>query len=303
MSWFQKKPRNRLYRHDLKGLDSRIRMRIRLQRQTKTIALFLGGALGFGILGWGIWLGLRKGAQEMFSENALYRITDIPIENRGEILKPNQLLSYLQVRRGQNLLAVDLDQLRRALEILPVVEKAEIFRQFPNRLIIRVLERIPIANISANTYAAQYQIDCHGVIMDLLPYQKNADDLRKKLAALPAITGTSVADLKIGRVVSSPEILWALVLIQKMGYVGLGSNCEIGSIDVSRRGILMVNTTDGTLIKIGASETYPKIDQQLKRLADIFDKARYDPNLKFKRMATADLTVKNDIPVVWVSAP
>ena len=248
MSWFQKKPKNRLYRHDLKGLDSRIRTRMRLQRQTKIIALAFGGTLGFGILGWGVWFGLKKGAQEMFSENPLYQITDIPIENRGEILKPNQVLSYLQVRRGQNLLAIDLDQLRQALEILPVVEKAEIFRQLPNRLVIRILERIPIANISANTYAAQYQIDRHGMVMDLLPYQKNADDLHKKLAVLPAITGASVADLKIGRVVSSPEILWALVLIQKMGRVGLGSNCEIGSIEVSHRGILIVNTTDGTLI-------------------------------------------------------
>ena len=151
MNWFSNKPRNRLHRHDLRGLESKLRTRIRSQRQTRVAALALAFALLAGLLGWGAWLGVKEGAREVFTENPAYTIREITVESTGEVLKPDQALSYLRVQRGQNLLNLDLAQMRRDLELLPMVEHAEVTRELPSRLLVRISERIAVANISSVT--------------------------------------------------------------------------------------------------------------------------------------------------------
>jgi len=289
MKLFRSKSRNRIYRNDLKRLDSRQRMKFRSQRQTRFLAIGLCVVAAVGVLGWGVWLGMKSGVRRMFSENPAYQITDIAVENAGEFMKPAQVLDIIRVRRGQNLLALDLTEMRRELELRSIVEKAELWRELPGKLMIRVTERVPLANISGGAKGAVYQIDRHGVIMDLSSFQKHSPELAKRLGALPDITGANIAELKIGRATTSPEVFQALELIQKLDHMDFGSSLEVTSIDVSRRGMLVVSTSDQATVKIGLSE----LDRQLQRLALIFNDARQ----RSERIVAADLTVKQDIPV------
>ncbi len=244
---------------------------------------------GLGILGWGGWMAMKMGLRTMFSENPTYLITDIVVQNSGEFLKQDQILEILRVRRGQNLFALDLDQMRRDLELRSVVEKAEISRGLPGRLLVRVTERVPVANISTGNKSASYQIDRNGVIMDLAAFQRRSPELWKRIASLPDITGARVTELKIGKPTTSPEIFQALGLIQKMDHLDFGSALEVTSIDVSRRGMLVVSTSDQTVVKIGLTD----LDGQLQKLASIF----HDVRRRSEHILTADLTVKQDIPV------
>ncbi len=295
MKWIFSNSKNRLHRHDLRGLDLRTRTRLRNQRQTKILwKIFVVIVIGGG-LGWGLWLEMKSGLRKMFSENPHYQIEDIVVQSSGNVLKSEQVIGMLAVRRGQNLLALDLEELRRQLELNPVVEKAEVFRQFPNRLAIRVMERIPVANITVGVHGPHYQIDRQGVVMDLLPYQKNAEGLHRRLATLPNIIGARVADLKMGRTTSSPEIFQALTLIQIMDHINFGFSVEINSIDVSRRNILVMNTADGMLIKVSVSG----MEKQLRRLVWILN----DANQRSLKVATVDLTVERDVPVTFASVP
>ncbi len=283
MIHLKKRPRNHLHRHDLKGLDIRLRARMRLQRRTRMALWGLLMMTGAGLLCWGTWTGVKLGMRQLFSENTVYQIAEIVVQSSGEALRPEQVSRYLRVQPGQNLFALDLTQLRRELELLPVVESAEVARELPRRLVIRITERVPIANISAGSGRMRYQIDRHGVIMDLLSARRNPAAFRERLAALPEITGANVADLKMGRAVSSGEIFHALELIQKVEQADLGSNLEIESIDISRRGMLIVNAADGVLVKIGLFE----MDKQMMRLADILEDARR----RSEKLATVDLTL------------
>ncbi len=303
MNWFSRKPQNRMHRHDLRGLESKLRTRIRSQRQTRVAALALAGALLAGLLGWGAWLGMKEGAREVFTENPAYAVREITVESSGDALKPNQVLSFLRVQRGQNLLGLDLEQMRRDLEVLPMVERAEVTRELPSRLMVHITERIAVANVSSVASDKRFQVDRHGVVMDLLAYVKNSEEYRRRLEILPEIIGANMTDLKVGRVTTSAEIVKAIVLIEKMMRLDFGSPVEIESVDVSRHGMLVLNTADHAVIKIGVSDAFPDMEQQLRRLAKIMADSHLDPEQRSKRLASVDLTVRNDIPVVWVSNP
>jgi len=251
-------------------------------------------AVVVGLISWGAWLGFKKGMREMFSENSNYRIASISIDSKGDTLKPERVLAHLRIQRGQNLLALDIQRIRRDLEMLPMVEKAEVIRELPSRLIIHITEREPIANISTVSNGVHYQIDSHGVIMDLLPYQKNPD-FRQRLDALPDIVGANVSDLKIGRTTPSQEVFLALKFIQKLQQSDAGVDVEVKSIDVSRRGLILAATSENAVLKLNHED----LDKQLRRLAVILEDARQ----RAARIATIDLTVSKDIPVTFASVP
>ena len=293
MNGWGNKRNQRLHRQDLRRIDSKSRKRIRSQRHVRIVGWIFGCMLLLGLLGWGCWMGLRQTVRQMFSENPTYRITDIAVENSGEFLKPEAVQRFLQVRRGQNLLALDLGELRRQLELQPIVEKAEISRELPGRLVVRITERVPVANISSGSAGTRYQIDRYGVIIS---YQGGSEEFKKRLAALPEIIGASITDLRIGRATTSMDIFYALSLIFKMDRMNPGMFWDIKTIDVSHRGseMLVVTTTEKSMIKIGITD----MDQQLRRFAKVLE----DANQRSLRIATVDLTIGRDVPVTFASA-
>ena len=108
---------------------------------------------------------------------------------------------------------------------------------------------------------------------------------------MPLITGAKVSDLRVGNAVNSPEIFQALDLIHKCEITTLNAMLEVESIDVSRSHMLLVQMSDGMRLKIGLVF----MEQNLRRLEYILNDARN----RGLRVATADLTVDRDVPVVF----
>jgi len=294
MSWFSPRSQNRLRRHDLKRLDGMLRTRLRQQRQVHLTAVAVMVVLALVGAGWGAWFLAKQGARHLFSENPAYRIKEITVESSGPALRREYVRTYLRLQTGQNLLALDLAQLRLGLESLPMVERAEIVRELPSRLAIRITERVPVANILAENGLQRFQIDGQGMVMNLSEFEKNSDELKKQLRELPRITGARVNDLRVGRAVVSPEIAQAIALIRQMEKTELSTGLDVKEIDVSRRGMLTLSAMDGALVKVGLAS----VNKQLKRLAVILNDARQ----RSLRVATVDLTVERDVPVTFASA-
>jgi cell division protein FtsQ len=296
MNWFKIKQRNRIHRHDLRGMDAKLRARVRNQRQTRMAAWIAIGIFGASVFIWGLFLALQTGYQSLFSRNDAYSIANVVIETTGQVIRKDQVISHLRLRRGMNLLALDLAQVRKDLEQMPMIHRAEVSRELPDTLVLRILERVPIANVSSTHGSRRYQIDRYGVVMDLLSYARKADEVRTRLETLPRIVGVSAADLKIGRVLNTREMALAIELIQKLDQNDLGVSLELASINVSHRNTLVLNTTDGSTIRVNGEG----MDRQLLRLAHILESARQNS----ERVATVDLTVGGrDVPVTLVSAP
>ncbi|NUN92955.1 MAG: FtsQ-type POTRA domain-containing protein [Verrucomicrobiae bacterium] len=284
--------KNRAIRLDLRAIHANQRARIRAQRRTRLLGLALVGGALLVAAGWGTWRGLRWSARHFFAENNAFRIRDISVENTGDLLSADFVVDYLRLARDQNLLGIDIARIRRDLELRPEVERAEVGLALPDRLVIRIVERVPVASLAAGSL--RYQVDRRGVVMDLLSLRRLSEAQRKTIEDLPLITGAAVADMRILRPVISPEVHRALALFQRADRGDLLAGLDLRSVDVSRKGFLVVTTDDGCRAKLAMDD----LDQQLRRWAAVLRDARG----RALRVATIDLSLGMDVPVTFAAA-
>lgn len=101
--------------------------------------VILGICLGVGVVGFFAYRGLARWD--------FFQITSIRIDGCRRISK-EQVLAWSGVDIHTNLLAMDTDEVRRRLEEQGWVARAEVERQWPNLLRIRVVERKPLALVN-----------------------------------------------------------------------------------------------------------------------------------------------------------
>ncbi len=87
-----------------------------------------------------------------FTEEQLAHLAvkaDVQLENvyleGQEYTKTEAILKQMDVQIGMPLFAIDLDIIRSKLEALPWVRYAEVERQYPSTLTVRIIEREPVA--------------------------------------------------------------------------------------------------------------------------------------------------------------
>ena len=81
-----------------------------------------------------------------FSNNPHFRLNKLEIVNGSYWEGKEKLLcARTGVAPGNNLFRVDYDSLRKKIESIPGIEKAEVIRILPDKLSIKVIERIPRA--------------------------------------------------------------------------------------------------------------------------------------------------------------
>jgi cell division septal protein FtsQ len=170
------------------------------------------------------WLAARLFALALMVGYAAYRgvtliaaATSLQIGHmvvRGhERLSTGEVLSLVEGLRGQNILAVDLDQWQQKLLSSPWVERATIRRVLPSTVEISVDERRPMGIGRLGT--AMYLIDATGVIIDEYgPAYADIDlPIIDGIAASPQdggsmieVTRAEFAGRVIGALAARPEI-------------------------------------------------------------------------------------------------
>lgn len=269
-------------------LETRIRTRSDLNKRSQRTMLGLVIFVLLLALGWGGWKLVEVGGRQFFSANPQFILRQVDVQNTGSLLSRDEILFHAGVGKGKNLFEIDLKTLRSNLALLPEIKKVEVTRQLPDRLIIRVEERIPVARVTAQKGLEweTYAIDQDGFIMS--PNKTPVDGANEEM---PLITGAKVSDLRVGSPVNSPEVFLALELIKRCEVSTLNAFLNIENIDVSRSHMLVVSTSDGMRVKVGLEF----MDQNLRRLEYILNDARQ----RGLSVATADLTVDRDVPVVF----
>ncbi|MBV9463333.1 MAG: FtsQ-type POTRA domain-containing protein [Verrucomicrobiae bacterium] len=276
-----KKRRGNRARRQLNVLETRVRTRSDASRRSRRIAVVWSVIFLSVLTAAGCWKLAQIGGRRMFSENSHFVLRRLTVENKGALLSEKEILSHAGVSKGENLFEIDLKQVRANLELLPQVRKVEVKRHLPDQLVIQVLERVPVARITSEEGAGwdTYEVDTTGFVM--------AGTER----SLPVIVGAKVADLHVGNAVASPEIFSAISLLQKCEATTLNAFLDVATVDVSHDGMLLVQTADGMKLKVGLEY----LDQNLRRLEFILNDARH----RGLKVASADLTVDRDVPVVF----
>jgi cell division protein FtsQ len=105
---------------------------------------------------------------------AVYRLAGTPLFGLAAVrvegtvaLSRSEVVAAARVRPGQPYLAVDPAAVRRRVAALPWVARAEVDRDLPASLRIRVVERTPAASLSAE--GRYWLVTADGVVLDSTP--------------------------------------------------------------------------------------------------------------------------------------
>jgi len=274
-------------------LDVKVQTRGRSLRRIRAATALVVGLSLIMLAGYGIrWL-VRVTIHRLVYDNPRFAIRQIVVDDNG-VLTPQRVVQFAGVQVGQNLLSVDLDQVRSNLEMLPLVRSVEVRRMLPDRLFIRVAERTAVARLrvaSRELGDETFYIDRAGFVMKALKLGDGTRLQPQTPRPAPVLTGVTLADARVGRQVESEQIYRALELLDKLDQAVAGSMLEVEQIDLSKPRQLVLTTTQHTTVKVDV-EDFP---QQLRRLGAILRWAQQ----RQKSVQIVDLTVNRGVPVTF----
>ena len=298
--WFNSKPKNRrLARGHV--LDVKLRSgKVRAAR-ARIAALGLGTFFAIVLTAYLLWCVGEWALNEFVYENKAFAVQGIEIQTDGAIAH-EQLRRWAGLKLNQNLLALDIAKVRRDLEMIPRIQSASVDRLPPGTLIIRVVEREPMAQVNVPRPRAQgtgidlqtYHLDPDGYVMMPLELHQRSVMPAQNDSELPAISGLDPNQVQPGRRIQNPQLQAAMRLLKVFDHSPMAGLVEIKKIDVATPETLVVVTTQGSEINFGLNEP----DQQIRRWRVIHEVSQKQG----KAIASLDLGVSNSLPLRLVDA-
>lgn len=143
--------------------------------------LFSGGHVSAALAG-------LQDASEGAMASAGFTVQAVALEGRNETAQ-REIVRMLGIKRGDLMLYVDVDEARARIEALPWVKSAEVRRVWPDRIVVCIIERTPVAVWQKDGAKTVIDIDGHPI----------AGEDPARFASLPLVVGpgaeTAVASL------------------------------------------------------------------------------------------------------------
>lgn len=289
MSWNRRRKRGKYL------LDVKVETDARTQARTRWLGAMLVAVMVVGVTGYGIYRVFRFVADRLVYQNPRFTITQITVGTDGA-LTPAQVLRFAGVQTGMNLFALNLDQVRRNLELVPQIQRVEVRRLLPQRLDVRVTERIAVARLQAanpELRGTVFFVDRAGVVMKPLRLTDGTTVQPATAGPVPLLTGATLADVRVGQPAESESLRAALTLLNQLQQTAAGIMLEVDQIDVSKPRHITVLTKQRTQVRFDVQEFQP----QLRRLNVILNWAQQ----RQKLLAAVDLTVARGVPVTFAN--
>jgi cell division septal protein FtsQ len=151
-----------------------------------------------------------------------YIVREIAVEGTA-LLSPEAILDKAGLKPGQPIFDYSIHGARRALVADPMIRAASVVRRLPNTLVVRVVERQPIARLRSGDQ--DFLVDGDAVLFDLTQ--------DAPLETLPRITGVRLKDPKQGDRVEDEKLSTALLVLKLYWASSMPSLMQIRSVDVN----------------------------------------------------------------------
>jgi cell division protein FtsQ len=271
-------------------LDVKIRAKNVTARRTQSVLLTVCGFILIASVLGGIAFGARRTLNALFFANADYAIKAIEVTSDGNLTR-EAILRAADVAEGKNIFSVDLPKVQERLSVLPQVEESRIQRILPNKLIISVQERRPVAwvvppdaNVASFNFENAYLVDRRGILL-------KTKSLAPEYLGLPLIIGVDTSNCQAGQPLEQDDVKAALDLIRASAEI-LQGRFQIQSIDVSKGYCLTVTDKQHASVTFGTDE----IESQLHCLSIVLNYC--DKN--GRELQTVNLMVQRNVPVTFV---
>lgn len=268
--------------------------RIKRNRRRKPSA-FLSGAITVFKVSAGLFLlivlsNLYVLAHDHFVKSTFFAGKTVRVEGARRLLD-KEIVDRAAVKKGANILSVNLTLARKRLEAHPWISHASVRREFPDTVIIEVTEHQGVAMVELHQ---RYLMNTHGDLFKPYAPQDRLD--------LPVIQGLTVSDISFSGTyprITDGEVLKVLHLGSRAGSVL--PNTMVRRILVDREvGTTLCVSDEEKTIQLGHSD-YPAKYKNLKRVLSFIEK--FDHAVDFYRV---DLTEVEKIvvdPVLNPQAP
>lgn len=244
------------------------------------IGLVVGTAL--------IWEGAQSLGWLLFRQNELFRIRDIKIECKGDVITSKHIMDYAGLSEMKHLFAANITEMRDQLLMkVPRLKSVEITRRLPGQLLIRVRERVAMANLEVNNYFLT--LDRDGYVLGPSSGSKT----------MPILAGYTLPGIRPGVQLSAAGIRNALEVIDVCQTTPVGQRVRIASIDVRNAQALELHLAKGERVRLAwnhmgepSALSREHLEQKLSRLAESLKSAA----TRSKRIAWIDMTPDNNFP-------
>jgi len=112
------------------------------------------------------------GLTRFVEDSPTFQVRSVVIDG-AHVLREEAILAAAQVTAHDKLLNTEPEQIAQRVMALPYVEHCEVQRAYPDRLIIRLVERVPAATVLVNQRA--YEVDGEGLVLrevdPLMPHE------------------------------------------------------------------------------------------------------------------------------------
>jgi cell division protein FtsQ len=253
-------------------------------RMQRTAAIVVVAAILAGV-GWLFLSGARWAGRILLTENPRYTIREFDLGSDGRI-RPALIRQTIGVPDGANLFAVDIHRLRAELGRWSWVRHATVSRQLPDRLVVRLTERTPLARILAPGGALGMAVDAEGVVVGPAPSP----------SALPLIDGMAATGVRPGAVLDGGPVADALDLLELCDATRLGQHVRIATIYVNDPETLDVRLADGERAILPRKD----LDAKLRRLSAMLITIRDRRLAPDPAAVVIDLTTDSSFPAAGV---
>jgi cell division septal protein FtsQ len=273
-------------------LDVKVRAKNVAARRTQGVLLTVCGfILVASVLG-GVAFGAKRILNALFFTNSDYALKSIEVTSDGNLTR-EAILRAADLSEGKNIFSISLPKVREELGALPQVEESRIQRVLPNKLVIFVQERRPVAwvvprdaNIGSFNFESAYLVDRRGILL-------KTKSLPPEYLGLPLIIGVDTSNCQAGQPLEQDDVKAALDLIRASAEI-LQGRFQIQSIDVSKGYCLTVTDKQRASVTFGTDE----IESQLHRLGTVLNYC--DKN--GRELQTVNLMAQRNVPATFVEA-
>ena len=209
---------------------------------------------GLAAVAYGVWYGYEEALTSpalAIQTVTLHQVPSMLIEPVRARVKP----AY-----GQNLLALDIDSLRREIARLPRVRNASIRRVLPDGLVVSVAARQPSVRVVTDT--RQYVVDTEGVVLDLVDPRTRLPEVRiPGDGDLGAVPGQRLTD----HATYGGRLRSALAILDWLGD-GSALSRPLGHLRVAATGIVLVSIPATLEVVVGDES---RIDAKLSAVRSL----------------------------------
>ncbi len=271
-------------------LDVKVRAKKVTARRTQSVLLTVCGFILIASVLGGIAFGAKRILNALFFANADYAVKAIEVSSDGNLTRES-ILRAAKVSEGKNIFSISLPKVQEELSALPQVEESRIQRILPNRLVISIQERRPVAwvvpretNIGSFNFENAYLVDRRGILL-------KTKSLAPEYLGLPLIVGVDTSNCQAGQPLEQDDVKAALDLIRSSAEI-LQGRFQIQSIDVSKTYCLTVTDKQHASVTFSTDE----IESQLHRLGNVLNFC--DKNSR--ELQTVNLMAQRNVPVTFV---